>query len=109
MRRAVATDLQQPGSGGHRASQTAVLARQVRPGPPSPATAEPVDAIPDLSPREREIARLVAKGYPNKTVAAILDLSPWTVATYLRRIYAKLGVRSRAGMVSRLFCLGLAP
>jgi DNA-binding NarL/FixJ family response regulator len=28
-----------------------------------------------LSPREQEIARMVAKGYPNKTIAAVLDIS----------------------------------
>jgi DNA-binding CsgD family transcriptional regulator len=55
-----------------------------------------------LSPREVEIARMVAKGYPNKTIAAVLDISPWTVCTYLRRIFAKFGVGSRAAMVARL-------
>lgn len=55
-----------------------------------------------LSPREQEIARMVAKGYPNKTIAAVLDISSWTVGTHLRRIFAKLGVRTRAAMVARL-------
>ena len=53
-----------------------------------------------LSPREREIARMVADGYPNKTIAAVLGISSWTVSTYLRRIFAKLDVRSRAAMVA---------
>jgi DNA-binding CsgD family transcriptional regulator len=53
-----------------------------------------------LSPREEEIARLIAKGRSNKEVAAILDISPWTVATHLRRIFNKLGVGSRAEMVA---------
>jgi DNA-binding CsgD family transcriptional regulator len=69
-----------------------------RPRPEAPA----LDDGRALSPREFEIARLIAKGYPNKTVAAILDISPWTVSTYLRRIYAKFGVRCRAAMVARL-------
>lgn len=56
-----------------------------------------------LSPREQEIVRLVAKGLPNKTIAAILDISPWTVATHLRRIFGKLSVRSRAAMIATLF------
>jgi len=55
-----------------------------------------------LSPREQEIARMVAKGYPNKTIARVLDISTWTVGTHLRRIFAKLGVGSRAAMVARL-------
>ena len=55
-----------------------------------------------LSPREREIARMVAKGYPNKTIAAVLDISAWTVCTHLRRIFAKLGVTTRSAMVASL-------
>jgi DNA-binding CsgD family transcriptional regulator len=60
-----------------------------------------------LSPREQEIARMVAKGYPNKTIAAVLDISSWTVGTHLRRIFAKLGVGSRAAMVAQLLQDGL--
>jgi len=55
-----------------------------------------------LSPREREIARMVAKGYPNKVIARVLEISSWTVSTHLRRIFAKLGVTTRAAMVARL-------
>lgn len=59
-----------------------------------------------LSPREREIVRMVAQGYPNKTIAAVLDISSWTVGTHLRHVFAKLGVSSRAAMVSRLHDIG---
>src|SRR4051812_10836993 len=55
-----------------------------------------------LSPREREIVRMVALGHPNKTIAAVLEISCWTVGTYLRRIFAKLNVGSRAAMVARV-------
>lgn len=54
-----------------------------------------------LSPREREIVRLVAKGLPSKAIADVLDVSLWTVATHLRRVFAKLGVSSRAEMVAQ--------
>jgi DNA-binding CsgD family transcriptional regulator len=57
---------------------------------------------PSLSPREQEIARMIARGLPNKTIAAVLDISAWTVGTYLRRIFAKLHVTSRAAMVAKL-------
>ena len=60
-----------------------------------------------LSPREQEIVRLVAKGYPNKTIAGVLDISPWTVSTNLRRIFAKLAVNSRAEMVASALVTGL--
>jgi two-component system nitrate/nitrite response regulator NarL len=55
-----------------------------------------------LSPREREIAALVARGLPNKAIGALLDISAWTVATHLRRVFVKLGVASRAAMVAAL-------
>jgi len=55
-----------------------------------------------LSPREQEIARLVAEGLPNKCISAVLEISSWTVATHLRRVFAKLGVNSRAAMVAKL-------
>jgi len=45
---------------------------------------------------------MVAEGYPNKTIAAVLDISSWTVCTHMRRMFAKLNVRSRAAMVAKL-------
>lgn len=59
----------------------------------------PEEGRPGLSPREQEIVRMVAKGYGNKTIARVLDISCWTVGTYLRRIFAKLGVSTRAAMI----------
>jgi two-component system, NarL family, nitrate/nitrite response regulator NarL len=63
---------------------------------------KPTRAPVSLSPREHEIVRMVAQGYPNKMVAGVLSISSWTVCTHLRRIFAKLGVTSRAAMVARL-------
>ena len=73
------------------------------------ARSQPVPVGPRivLSPREKEIARMVAKGHPNKVIAAVLEMSPWTVCTHLRRLFAKLGVSSRAAMVARLAEEGL--
>jgi DNA-binding CsgD family transcriptional regulator len=59
-----------------------------------------------LSPRELEIARMVALGHANKTIARVLEISSWTVNTHLRRIFGKLGVTTRAAMVARLFHAG---
>lgn len=58
--------------------------------------------VPLLSPREQEIARMIARGLPNKTIAAVLEISSWTVGTYLRRMFAKLHVSSRAALVAKL-------
>jgi DNA-binding CsgD family transcriptional regulator len=60
-----------------------------------------------LSPREREIVRLVARGHSNKIIADVLNISSWTVCTHMRRIFAKLGVASRAAMVARMPEMGL--
>jgi DNA-binding CsgD family transcriptional regulator len=59
-----------------------------------------------LSPREREIGRMVALGYPNKIIADVLDISLWTVGTHLRRMFAKFGVTSRAAMVASAIAAG---
>lgn len=55
-----------------------------------------------LSPRERQIALMVAHGRTNQAIATSLEISVWTVSTHLRRIFAKLAVSSRAEMVARL-------
>lgn len=60
------------------------------------------DQSVSLSPRELEIACLIAQGLPNKCIANSLNISPCTVSTHLRRIFIKLGVTSRAAMVARL-------
>jgi DNA-binding CsgD family transcriptional regulator len=62
--------------------------------------------VASLSPREIEIVRLVAEGHPNKVIAAVLEISSWTVCTHVRRVFAKLGVSSRAAMVARLVEFG---
>jgi DNA-binding CsgD family transcriptional regulator len=60
-----------------------------------------------LSSRELEIARMISRGHTNRTVAAVLEISPWTVSTHVRRVFAKLGVGSRAAMVATLVSEGL--
>ena len=61
-----------------------------------------IDIADILTKRELQVALLVSKGRVNKQIADQLSLSEWTVATHLRRIYAKLGVRTRAAMVARI-------
>lgn len=57
---------------------------------------EPMDT---LSPREREVLDLVARGYTNHQIAERLGLSVRTVETYRSRLVEKLGLRSRADLV----------
>jgi len=53
-----------------------------------------------LTRREFEVAELVARGLTNREIADQLWLSANTVATHLRRIYAKLGIHSRHGLLA---------
>ena len=55
----------------------------------------------DLSPREREVLELLARGYLYKEIAEALHISGPTVNTYIRRIYEKLHVRSRSQAVAK--------
>jgi len=54
------------------------------------------DAEVSLTQREEEVLRVIAKGYNVAETAELFDLSVNTVKGYLKTIYAKLGVSSRA-------------
>lgn len=64
---------------------------------PRSGTAPPTD---DLTPREREILRLLAEGLANREIAALLGLSDHTVKFHLRAVFTKLGAHSRTEAVS---------
>ena len=51
--------------------------------------------LPELSPRERYILRLLAEGHRNADIARKLVLSEKTIRNHISRIYAKLQVQSR--------------
>ncbi len=50
---------------------------------------------PALTPRERDVARLVAAGQRNRAIATTLGISEGTVKMHLHNVYAKLGLESR--------------
>jgi len=75
------------------------IARKVVTAFRQPARAS--DPEVNLSPREEEVLRLLAKGHRSKEIAGELNISPGTVNTYVRNIYDKLHVRSRAEAVAR--------
>ena len=77
------------------------LSRSVADYATSPDTNEP------LSPRECEVARLVALGRGNKEVAAMLGITAKTVETYRTRVMRKIGAHSVVDLVHYAIDLGL--
>jgi PAS domain S-box-containing protein len=58
-----------------------------------------VQALAMLSPRQAQIARLLALGFSPGNIAAHLDLSVETVRTHIKSIYHKVGIRCRVDLV----------
>jgi len=71
------------------------------------AADEVVDKAAKLSEREKEILTFIAKGLKRNEVAALLELSPNTVAAHLKRIYNKLSVSTRAEATLEALRMGL--
>jgi len=92
--------LKQVHSGG--SPMTSNIARKVvqsfqQQAPPASSSTD----TSELSPRESEVLDLLARGYLYKEIADSLNISLPTVSTYIRRIYEKLHVRSRAQAVAK--------
>jgi DNA-binding NarL/FixJ family response regulator len=68
----------------------------------SRAIPRPSHGAAALTPREQEIAELVAQGATNRQIAEHLVISEKTVESHLSRIFAKLGVNSRTAAVHAL-------
>lgn len=79
----------------------------------APTSREPSPSVPPqpgtaLTPREREVLRLVASGRSNQDIADALFLSVGTVKVHVTHILAKLGVKSRAAAADHAHRHGLA-
>lgn len=64
--------------------------------------ARPRHTIDSLSPRELQVAKLVAKGMKFKEIAITLQLAPATVRNHIQRIHDRLGTRSNAELAAQL-------
>lgn len=107
-----------------RHSHLAFFIRMVRPIPDSPESVSCLECpiirhaapsamglldgmrFPGLTPREREILRLLAEGKTAKPIAAVLSLAVPTVRTHIRNILQKLEVRSCLEAVVRFLRKG---
>lgn len=64
-------------------------------------------AVDDLTPREREVLRLIALGHTNTEIATMLFVSVRTVENHRAGVMRKLGLRSRAELVRHAAEAGL--
>jgi DNA-binding NarL/FixJ family response regulator len=74
-----------------------------------PVRATRTAATSDLSPREQEVLALLALGMTNAKIGEQLFLSVDTVKTYVRRVFAKLGVNNRTQAAMHASERSLAP
>ena len=84
--------------------------QMARPASASVASRPRTVTVPEsdeLTPREREILRLLAEGLANREIAAQLGLSDHTVKFHLRAVFSKLGAHSRTEAVSLAVRRGL--
>ncbi|WP_212701220.1 response regulator [Thalassovita aquimarina] len=59
-----------------------------------------LDAIPELSPRQRKVLELLVQGMSNKEIARELDLGIGTVKVHITALFSKLGVSNRTSAVA---------
>lgn len=71
------------------------------------AQREALEELEELTPREREVFELAARGYSHREVADKLFISPATSRTHLQRVFSKLDLHSRSELVAMAAQCGL--
>nr|WP_315479982.1 response regulator transcription factor [uncultured Rhodoferax sp.] len=82
--------------------------RQAPGSTPSPKSTAP-DMPSPLSAREKEVLDYITKGFTTHEIAKLMALSHFTVRTFVRRIYSKLKVNSKAEAIYEARTMGLLP
>ncbi|MBI4405427.1 MAG: response regulator transcription factor [Deltaproteobacteria bacterium] len=67
------------------------------------------EAYHRLTPRERQILKLIAEGYSNKEIASNLDVAVKTVMSHRVNLMDKLGIRNRSKLIQFAIRVGLLP
>jgi DNA-binding NarL/FixJ family response regulator len=75
----------------------------------SPSAAAPAETSTLLSAREKEVLDFITRGFTAQEIAKLMQLSPFTVRTFVRRIYSKLKVTSKTEAIYEARTLGLLP
>jgi DNA-binding CsgD family transcriptional regulator len=99
--RRAADGLDARGAAGYRDAALRILRRlgeRPRPAPAAAASTDEAGELAALTPREREVAALVAEGRTNRQIGAQLHLSEKTIEKHVSSAMAKLGVTSRTGI-----------
>ena len=96
------------GGGALSAAATAALIGHMTDSPPPVPDKHLLRLFDALTPREREVVVLVARGLSNHEIAAQLFLSPLTVKTHAVRAMTKVSARDRAQLVSFAFRAGFS-
>ncbi|HLD67534.1 MAG TPA: response regulator transcription factor [Pseudomonas sp.] len=85
-----------------------ILARFRQDSPGNTAGQEPLtETTPLLSAREKEVLDYITKGFTANEIAKLMELSHFTVRSFVRRIYSKLKVTSKAEAIYEARTLGL--
>lgn len=82
-------------AGAAPGAEDSAAAPQAPPAVPHGASAHILEALQDLTPRQRQVLELLREGACNKSIARTLSISQHTVKIHVRRIMAKLGVSNR--------------
>jgi DNA-binding NarL/FixJ family response regulator len=86
-------------AGGEALLAPSITRRVIEQVAQPPATVEPPPALAELTPRELEVFKLVARGLSNAEIAEELVVSDTTVKTHVARVLMKLGLRDRVQAV----------